>query len=74
MGTANLKIRGGKGAHIDISARNELAAIISLKEWIWDLRGTRKGPEGGRCSLCLGGYNVEHKFKNETAKGLIHSM
>jgi hypothetical protein len=48
------KSKWGKDAHIDRSARNELAGIISLKEKIWDLRGTRQGLEGGRCSLYLG--------------------
>jgi hypothetical protein len=70
------KNKWGKETNIGTSARKEAAGIISLEERIWDLRGTRQGLEGGRCSLCLGGggQNVEHTFKNEKAKIMIHSM
>jgi hypothetical protein len=39
---------------MDTSARNEVGGIISLKEKIWNLRGTRQGHEGRKCSLRLG--------------------
>jgi hypothetical protein len=58
-----LKNWWGKGTHGGISARNEVAGIISLKERIWNYRGTRQGLEGGRCFLCLEGKNVEHTFR-----------
>jgi hypothetical protein len=63
-----LKNKWGKETHIDISARNEVAGIVSLKKWIWNLRGPRQGFVGGRCSLYLGGKNVEHTFEKEKAK------
>jgi hypothetical protein len=49
-----LKNKWDKENHIDTFLRNEVTGIISLKERTWDLRGTRQGLEGGRCSLCLG--------------------
>jgi hypothetical protein len=39
----------------------------------WDLRGTRQGFEGGRCSLFVGEGNIEHRFRNEKAEGMIYT-
>jgi hypothetical protein len=40
----------------------------------WDLRGTRQGREGGRCSLCVGEGIIEHRFRKEKAEKMIYTV
>jgi len=40
----------------------------------WDLRGTRHGFEGRRCSLCVGEGIIEHRFRNEKAERMIYTV
>jgi hypothetical protein len=44
-----------------------------MKKGMWDLRGTRQGFEGGRCSLCVGEGNIEHRFRNEKVDRMIYT-
>jgi hypothetical protein len=54
--------------------RNKDKGIIWIQKGIWDLRGIRQRLEGGRCSLCEGEGNTEHRFKNEKADRMIYTV
>ena len=44
------------------------------EKWKWDLRGTAQGLEGGRCSLCVGEWIIEQKFRKEKAERMIYTV
>ena len=45
-----------------------------MEEKKWDLRGTRQGLEGGRCSLCVGKGIIEHRFRKENADRMVYTV